>query len=529
MRVAYCRVSTEEQARNETIENQRIAVRRACNQIDRIFEDDGESGAIPLDRRPGGHALLEEAKSGRVQELFVNTWDRLGRDLREFLNVLKKLEQFGVKVKCITQPTSDDPAGRLMRHVFGAFAQHERERILERTAAGFQRKASQGGYCGGFRPFGYGVEGQGSDARLALATERLPGLRLSPVDIVRRIFSKAAKGESCQKIADWLNAMNIPTSKQNRKGIWRPNSVRVIITNPIYTGTVRWGRRQWVKDEETGTKRQRMTPERAIEAPCPAIVDQEVWDQANVMLHQNQITAMAHGKTQYLLRALIRCGICGLKYTGRAAHYACIGRHCARRLYGNTRPPCPAPTIRRSDIESTVWEDIEDFASQPGAVVRQLKIEVEKGSDVSEDLAQLETQRKILNNASAVALRQLTRGVIDETQYDNEIESIKRDIQINARQSMELRKLAADQEARERALGEARSVLEELHDRLRGKLSFEQKRRAVEALVAEIVIAPSGQARIVYTFQPRAARRLSGWEQNGAPGQQLNATSYVPA
>jgi site-specific DNA recombinase len=548
MRVGYARVSTEEQQRNDTIDNQRAALRRACElratRIDRLFEDPGVSGTVPLERRTGGRALLEEAKAGRVQELFVNTWDRLGRNLRDFLNVLEKLERLGVKVTCISQPTSDDPAGHLMRHVFGAFAEHERERIVERTMAGFRRKAEGGGYCGGFIPFGYCKQGEAKDARLVLDTNPLPGLRVSSVDIVRRIFRDAAAGKSCQKIADYLNGLGLPPSKQKLRGsiktgkesIWRPNSVRVILTNPTYTGTRQWGRRSWVRDKD-GSPRLQINPrEKVISFACPAIADEGLWKRANAVLHENQISAMAYGekgmardKTGYLLRTLIRCGICGLKYTGRGTHYACIGRHCARRLYGKTRPPCPAPTVRRDDLERAVWDDIEWFLSKPGAVLRQLEEQMVavggKGRRVADDIAALEARRGQLETAEEVALRQLTRGQISETQFDKEVESIKRDKTANEVLLTELRKLSAAQDANAVALDAARSVFEDLREKVHGKLTFEKRRRAVLALVESITVTPVEGQKLPkitfrYRFQPHAERQVQQWS---------NAESYVPA
>jgi site-specific DNA recombinase len=164
-KAAYWRVSSEEQARKETIDIQRVGVRRALEsrniKLDLGFADDGVSGATKLESRPGGRALLQAAREGKIDEVFVWNWNRLARNLREFLNVLHEFEQLGVKVTCINQPTTDDPSGKLMRQMMGAFAEFDHAQILENTRNGFTKKAEKGGYNGGFIPFGLRVEGHG--------------------------------------------------------------------------------------------------------------------------------------------------------------------------------------------------------------------------------------------------------------------------------------------------------------------------------------------------------------------------------
>ena len=84
--------------------------------------------------RPGLKALLDYARDGDA--LTVVRLDRLGRSLRELLDVGETLKQRGIAL--ISLEEKIDPssaAGELIFHVFGAIAQFERRLIAERQSA----------------------------------------------------------------------------------------------------------------------------------------------------------------------------------------------------------------------------------------------------------------------------------------------------------------------------------------------------------------------------------------------------------
>ena len=571
---AYMRVSSDAQREKQTIETQRCEIERhGLVPANRIYEDDGVSGMVPFaERTTGGKALLarlnEVARLGRTPRLLLYSLDRLGRDALDTLGTFALMMKLGVKLTTILEGDFEDtPEGHFKAVMHSGMAQYGRHRILRGTLDGLRRKAKDSGYTGGRRPFGYRKKDDLKTADLALDKDPIPGLKLSPFDVVRRIFRDAADGKSCQKIADWLNAMGVPTSKQSLKGaaktgresIWRPNSVRLIIMNPVYKGCLQWGRRTWID------KHLKLNPPDkviTIQRPELAMVDGALWAQANAALHANQILAMAHPKNDYLLHSLIHCGIegCGCIYTGRGTHYACIGRHCAKRLYGKTRPPCVASPVRRTELEAVVWADIELYLAKPGALIRQLEKQMESESgkrrSVADDIAALESKLKELDSGRTMALRQLTRGKITEPQFDKEVTSIDREKAAIEGRLAELRKISTDAESQALAFGQARSMLEKLRAKVFPKgdtgqesmLPFEQRRWAVEALVERIVIVPGvgkPSIRIVYTFEPHLERGRKQWDdpgglaldamvrRSGSPGREIpaseSATPFAPA
>ena len=60
-------------------------------------------GILPLDQRPEGTRLLADARTGKIDTLYVYRLDRLGRDPRLILNAINEFESLGVQVKSMTE------------------------------------------------------------------------------------------------------------------------------------------------------------------------------------------------------------------------------------------------------------------------------------------------------------------------------------------------------------------------------------------------------------------------------------------
>src|SRR4051812_17470024 len=85
----YLRVSTDEQQERGTISLQREALHRFASgryDVVKSYEDDGVSGAYPLQERPAGRNLLADARAGRFDTILIYKLDRLGRSLSVILD-----------------------------------------------------------------------------------------------------------------------------------------------------------------------------------------------------------------------------------------------------------------------------------------------------------------------------------------------------------------------------------------------------------------------------------------------------------
>ncbi|MEU3077706.1 recombinase family protein [Streptomyces laurentii] len=129
LELAYARVSTTKQS----LERQLDALGAAGIPESRTYVDK-KSGATV--ERPGLAGLLAYARSGDV--IVVYTLDRLGRNLREVLNLVHDLGEKGIGVRSLADPlpinTADEGMGRIAFLLLALFAEMERTFTAERAA-----------------------------------------------------------------------------------------------------------------------------------------------------------------------------------------------------------------------------------------------------------------------------------------------------------------------------------------------------------------------------------------------------------
>ena len=129
--LGYARVSTAKQ----DLDRQVDALTAAGIPADRIYLDK-RSGATA--DRPGLRALLDYARAGDV--IVVHALDRLGRTVRDTLNLIHDLSERGVGVRNLADPirvdssSPDDPMAQLAVVLLALFAQMERTYAVERAA-----------------------------------------------------------------------------------------------------------------------------------------------------------------------------------------------------------------------------------------------------------------------------------------------------------------------------------------------------------------------------------------------------------
>jgi DNA invertase Pin-like site-specific DNA recombinase len=126
MLIGYARVSTLDQ----NLELQIDALKKAG--CEKIFEDK-MSGAKA--ERPGLTKAQEMMRPGDT--LVVWKLDRLGRSVKNLVDLVTTLEKQGINFKSVTDSIdTSTPSGRFFFNVMASLAQMERELICERTYAG---------------------------------------------------------------------------------------------------------------------------------------------------------------------------------------------------------------------------------------------------------------------------------------------------------------------------------------------------------------------------------------------------------
>lgn len=125
--IGYIRVSTGKQNTERQLDGVTL---------DKDFKDklSGKNA-----NRPGLQEMLSYVREGDV--IHVHSLDRLGRNIRDLLDIIEQVENKGASIKFhkegITAGAEANAANTMMINVFAAVSQMERDMMLERQAEGY--------------------------------------------------------------------------------------------------------------------------------------------------------------------------------------------------------------------------------------------------------------------------------------------------------------------------------------------------------------------------------------------------------
>ena len=108
-------------------------------------------------------SMIDQLRKGDI--VVVRKLDRLGRSLRDLINLISKFQAQNVGFKSLQDKIdTTTPSGKLTFHLFAALAEFERDIISQRTRAGIEAARARGRKGG--RPKGLSKKAQ-DKARLA--------------------------------------------------------------------------------------------------------------------------------------------------------------------------------------------------------------------------------------------------------------------------------------------------------------------------------------------------------------------------
>lgn len=287
--VAYCRVSTEEQAaEGYSIDGQTTKLTAYAELHDlgavTVMADPGASGKNT--KRPGLQQVITAVHAGHVGHVLVWRLDRLSRDLGDLIALAKLFEDRGVSIHSVTENLDlSSPTGRMFFHILGSFAQFYREQLAENVKMGTAQARAEG-RCTNRPPTGYDLIDGLLVANDAGAT-------------VRRVFEMRSEGATQPAI-------------EAATGI-KHSTVVAILQNRTYLGELRH-KDQWFP---------------GIHEP---LIDQQLWDAA----HRGRRPGIKRGRD--LMSGRVRCGQCGrvmsIQSNGQGQHQY----RCKHRGQGCTLP-----------------------------------------------------------------------------------------------------------------------------------------------------------------------------------------------
>ena len=369
--VLYPRVSTEMQVDGFSLDGQKSSLNRYADREEMIvvgmYEDAGKSGKS-IEGRPAFKQMLSDIENGlQIDYILVYKLSRFGRNAADILNSLELVQSYGVNLICIEEGIdSSQTSGKLLISVLSAVAEIERENIIEQTMNGRKEKARQGGWNGGFAPYGYYLK----DKQLFIQEEEADSVRL-----IYRLFANSNMGYG--KVAQELNLKGIKkiTRQNGTLTEWSAHFVRMILDNPVYCGKIAFGRRSREKVKGTKNEYRQIKQDDYILADGQhvAIIKQALWDKVKEKRMATGIKQESKtGRDRaHLLTGILKCPLCGgPMYTNKHAwtnkdgtyrevyYYVCSRNRTVRGYSCDYKA-----MLKKTDIEPLVIHAIGELVS----------------------------------------------------------------------------------------------------------------------------------------------------------------------
>ncbi len=418
---AYIRYSSEMQSDSFSLDAQLRQIKEQAERdgvsIIKVFSDPAQS-AYRKKFRPGINAMLEAARRGEFQVLYVHKVDRLARRLEWSLEIVHELQSLDINFKAVEQPFDlSTPEGKLLFHLVSSLGEFYSDNLSKETNKGKLERSLQG-FHNGSVPWGYISTLKGNRKVGVPDPEKAP--------IVLEVFERYATGKySDLQLADWLNAQGL---KSNRGHPFGKDTVREMLCNAYYSGKIFY-RGMTVRPKGVCF---RSTPPKITEGQHEAIVPEELWQRVQATRPNRRIMINTNQKTIHinLLQGLVVCA------------------HCGRRLRIQSHPR--GPTYYREESRLSGYRDCavtgqsvraESIDDQVGELVQSLKLPANWEESVR-SLCQRqngapdpEAERKEIHSMLRLMRENYERGLYEgeEYQYWQKVSGLKEKLDLLSR------------------------------------------------------------------------------------------------
>ena len=306
--VAYVRVSAEKDTAIASLENQATTYVEQIKanpewEFAGIYEDRGISGTKEM--RPQFQRMLKDCRDGKIDLILTKSFTRFARNTVVLLETLRELKGLGIEVVFEKDNIrSLNESGELLITLLAAFAQAESQSSSENQKWRIRKSFEEGRLANGGRMLGYRLE---NDTLTVIPDE---------AEVVRQIFTDYLSGMGIRAIAKKLNFQHIRTIRQKE---WQPCSVRALLINEKYTGSLLL-QKTYTKDyiSKKSVKNKGERTQYLVENSHEAIIPKELFDAVQAELkRRNDRLGPKHPYPEHkqtLFQGMIVCAKCGRHY-----------------------------------------------------------------------------------------------------------------------------------------------------------------------------------------------------------------------
>ena len=375
----YVRVSTTTQIENTSLDNQTDLgldyVRKEFKDKYKtivVWREEGKSGD-DVDEDDGSETVKRELlriinnkwKGRIIQNLWVYDLSRLSRN-DDSSNLLKGLiYKNGIDLYVNQQKYNfDRKIDKLLFGVLSLVNDFENNQRFEKGLMGKIKILEKNKFWGGITPFGYDI---GDDGRLVENpfTSKM----------VKMMFESYNKGKSIKDIGNKLEEIGVKTQRNNLK--WGDNSIRKILQNPTYLGSMKYEVNQLKGKSREYNREKNQT--KSIEIKTPQLIDKPLFDLVNKRIQKNRKGGKSPIKNEVLLRGLLFCGSCDSTYYGRVNPkqntntYSC---QSVVKKYRDETSVCENnKSVNISVLDELVWRVVVDIFENSDEVKQKYREE----------------------------------------------------------------------------------------------------------------------------------------------------------
>lgn len=344
----------------ESPDTQLEYIKKYCEQkgyeLVEIYQDLDYSGGS--DKRPDFQRLFNdmEGKQKKFDVVVVYNLSRFARNLKDLLTYLDVMDRKEVEFASATEDflRTDDYMGSFMINIIGSVAEFQRKQTAEAVRDNMLNIAkSKGRFLGGIAPLGYRIDPNTKE--YIIEEEK--------ATVVQLIFDMYLRGIGMDTITQHLITNRI-LGKDN----WSKSSVRAILVNPIYTGSLYYNRR---KNVGVDRKKWNVEDEWIVKSENhQQIISKKAFDKVQKIMGEkgkNSPLRNAHRGSKHLLSGLLVCGNCGNHFFGNAKvngsgnryeYYICSGKQRHSRAF------CQAKGIRVDKVDPLILDTMDNVLNK---------------------------------------------------------------------------------------------------------------------------------------------------------------------
>ena len=460
------------------------------------YVDEGLSG-ISTKKRKHFNEMIEDAKEGMFDLIITKEISRFARNTLDSLQYTRDLLSWGVGVFFQNDNINTlDEDAELRLTIMSSIAQDELRKLSSRIKFGHQQAIKSGVVLGNSRIFGYKKEGK----RLVIDEAQAP--------MVRDLFRLYATGEYSMK---QLEVMFYNQGYRNYNGNKIAHTTMSgIISNPKYKGYYVGNK---VRIVDMFTKKQKfLPPEEWVMFKdetgeiVPALVSEEVWDQANeVLTRRSEDVKNRKGVCNHanLLTGKLFCSHCGTAYYRRESkdRFGKVNSKwvCSNKI-NNGAEACPSFPIYEDEIKPILFDvfnetriDVEGLIESYVEMFKSL----EEDSEISK---QLEEQRRIVALADQKKnklLELVAIGMITTANFKSMTDTCDRETAEAQRLISELEEELFTQEEFQKHIAELRARLDAaVKDASTGIITTEFVSKYIDKIFVSIIDADTAKLDI---------------------------------